>query len=453
MDIIIVGCGKVGSTLVEQLSDENHNITVIDKDAAKVGRITNSYDIMGFVGDGTSYSLQMNAGVENADLLIAVTGSDELNLLCCLFAKKAGNCRTIARVRNPLYNKDLHYIKEELGLSMVINPEYAAAMEIARLLRFPSANKIDTFAKGRVEMARFKVQPEHKICGNSLSQIRTQYKCDLLICAVERKGEVCIPDGNFVIEPDDIISVIATPVNSNYFFEKIGADTHKVKDAMIIGGGTITYYLGAQLQNMGIKLRIVESNLQRCEELSDLLPKTMIINGDGTNKELLLEEGLANTEAFVALTNIDEENILLALYARKQSRAKSIVKIDRSSFDEVIRELDVGSIIDPKYITANYIIRYVRGMRKNSTENSIETLYKILDGRAEAVEFLIEPDCPLIGQKLKNLQTKDNLLIGCITRKRRVLIPGGDDSFQPDDSVIVVTTHTGLKEITDILRR
>lgn len=453
MNIIVVGCGKVGMTLVEQLSSENHDITVIDKESERVDIATNTYDVMGLVGDGTSYTMQLEAGVEQADLLIAVTGSDELNLLCCLFAKKAGNCRTIARVRNPLYNKDIHYIKEELGLSMVINPEYAAATEIARLLRFPSAIKIDTFAKGRVELIRFKVNAQYKVCGSALSEIRSKYKCDILICAVERGDDIYIPDGNFVIEPEDILSIIATPINSNNFFEKIGADTHKVKDALIIGGSTITYYLAAQIQNMGIKLRIIENNLKRCEELSDLLPKALIIHGDGTDKDLLMEEGLANTEALIALTNIDEENILLALYARKQSRAKSIVKINRTTFNEVIRELDIGSVIDPKYITANNILKYVRGMRKNSTENSIVTLYKLINNRAEAVEFLIEPDCPMIGTKLKDLQTKDNLLIGCITRKNKVFIPGGDDSFQENDSVVVVTTHSGLKEITDIRKR
>lgn len=452
MNIIVVGCGKVGMTIVEQISGENHDITVIERNSKKVELVASKYDVIGVTGDGASYSVQMEAGVEEADLLIAVTGSDELNLLCCLFAKKAGNCKTIARVRNPIYNKDIHYIKEELGLSMVINPEFAAATEIARLLRFPSATKVDTFAKGRAEMVHFRVLPEHKICNLSLSEVRSRFKYDILVCAVEREGEVIIPGGNFVVHAEDILSIIANPLNTNNFLERIGADTHKVKDVMVIGGGKITYYLALQIQNMGIKMRIIENNISRCEELSENFPKALIIHGDGTDKELLMEEGLAKTEAFVPLTDIDEENILLALYAKRESKAKSIVKINNATFNEVFQELDAGRVIDPKRITANRIIKYVRSMRNHQSEDQIVTLCKIINDQAEAIEFLVEADCPLIGRKIKAMELKKNLLIGCITRKAKAFIPSGDDCFEAGDSVVIVTINNRLERITDILR-
>lgn len=391
MNIIIVGCGKVGRTLAEQLSNEKHNIVIVDIIEKKIQDTTEDIDIMGFLGNAASINTLLDAGIETADLLIAVTGSDELNLLCCLIAKRVSKCHTIARVRNPVYSKELGFIKQSLGISMIINPEYAAAIEIARILRFPSAIKIDTFAKGRVELLKFKIKPEFKLNNMSVMEFGERYKNLILIGAVERGEEVSIPSGNFILKDNDIVSVIASPINSALFFKKIGIHTHQVKSTMIVGGGTLSYYLAKILLSMKIRVLIVESNAARCEQLSELLPDATIIHGDGTDKNLLLEEGLTRVESFVTLTNLDEENILLSLFAKKNSNAKLVSKVNRIAFDDIIEGLDIGSVIYPKYITADYILQYVRAMQ-NSIGSNVETLYQILDNKAEALEFSIHDE-------------------------------------------------------------
>ena len=324
MKIIIIGCGKVGLTLAEMLSAENHDIVLVDSSFQKLQSIPESLDGLRVPGNGASINTQMEAGVEDADILIAVTGSDELNLLCCLIAKKAGKCHTIARVRNPIYNKELAFIKEKLGLSMIINPELTAAAEISRLLRFPSAIKIDTFAKGRVELLKFRIRPEFGLNDLPIHQISSKTNSDILICGVERGNEIAIPDGNFILKDNDVLSIVASPSNAAAFFKNIGLKTHQVKNTMIVGGGTIAYYTARSLLDMKIDVRIVENNRERCEQLSELLPDATIIYGDGTDKQLLLEEGLSEAESFVTLTNLDEENVLLSLFAKENSKAKLV---------------------------------------------------------------------------------------------------------------------------------
>ena len=354
MNIIIVGCGKVGDTLAEQLSGEDNDVTVIDRDYSAVQALAEKYDIMGIVGSGTDHNVLKEAGVENSDLLIAVTGSDERNLLCCLIAKKAGNCQTIARVRNPEFNRQIRYIKEELGLAMVINPEYAAAKEISRILGFPSAIKIETFAKGRAEVLKFRIPPDSLLDNLRVSEITTKLHCnEVLICTVERGEQVIIPDGNFTLKEKDIVSIVASPKKAKQFFKAIKIQTNQVKDAIIIGGGKITFYLAQQLLAMGIDVKIIEINRTRCEELSELLPQATVICGDGVNKELLMEEGLTRADSFVTLTNMDEENILLSLFAKsKNDNMNIITKINSIDFYEVINNLDLDSIIYPKHVTA-----------------------------------------------------------------------------------------------------
>ena len=358
MQIIIVGCGKVGLTLAEQLTGEGHNLVLIDLDSEKIQEAVENFDVMGIVGNGSSFSVLSEADVDHADLLIAVTGSDELNLLCCLFAKKTSRCQTIARVRNPLYNEELAFIKEQLGISMIINPELAAATEISRILRFPSASKIDRFAKGKVEMLKFRLRPEFKLDGYRVADFFSKLKFDVLVCAVERGEEVFIPNGEFVLRDNDIISIMATPQNSMGLFKRIGVKTNQVRSCMIAGGGTIGFYLAKRLCEMHINVRLIEIDRKRCEELTELLPEATIIHGDATDKQLLIEEGLGQTESFVSLTNLDEENLFLALYAKKHSGAKLIAKVNRITFDDIIDELNIDSIIYPKYITADYIIQY-----------------------------------------------------------------------------------------------
>ena len=406
---------------------------------------------MGVLGNASSINTLLDAGIETADILIAVTGSDELNLLCCLIAKKVSKCHTIARVRNPVYGKEIGFIKERLGISMIINPEQAAAIEISRLLRFPSAIKIDTFAKGRVELLKFKVKPEFHLDQMTVMEVAERYKNSILICAVERGDEVYIPSGNFVLKDNDIISIIASPVNSALFFKRIGIHTHQVKSTMIVGGSTISYYLAKLLLAMKIRVLIVEANKDRCEQLSELLPDATIINGDGTDKNLLLEEGLTRVESFVTLTNLDEENILLALFAKKNSNAKLVSKVNRIAFDDIIEGLDIGSVIYPKYLTADYILQYVRAMQ-NSIGSNVETLYQILDNKAEALEFSVHEDCPFLNTPLADLDIRNNLLVTCINRNGKITIPRGQDSIQLGDTVIVVTTVKGLHDIKDILK-
>lgn len=452
MHIIIVGCGKVGRTLAEQLQEENTDLTLIDISEKTINSVTEDIDAMGVVGNGASINTLMEAGVDSADILISVTASDELNLLCCLIAQKTGHCQTIARVRNPVYSQEIGFIKEKLGISMIINPELAAAQEISRLLRFPAAIKIDAFSKGRVELLKFKVLPEFGLDGMTISRITEKYRCDILFCAIENKDELSIPGGDHIIHNGDFVSIIATPQNTAQFFKKIGLKTHQVKNALIIGGGTISVYLAKMLSDIRIPVKIIEQNFQRCEYLSEQLPDATIINGDGTNRSLLIEEGLETAESFVTLTNLDEENIFLPLFARKVSKAKLVAKVNRLPYTDIIDELDIGSVIYPKYLTADMILRYVRAMQ-NTIGSNVETLYHILDNQAEALEFNIRDDSSIVGIPLADLKLKDNLLVCCLTRHGVVSIPRGQDTIQIGDNVIIVTTHKGLRDICDILEK
>ncbi len=449
LKIIIVGCGKVGSTLVSRLCEEGHDVTVIDKNAAVIQNICESYDVLGIIGNGASYHVQMEAGIEDANLTIAVTGSDELNLLCCTVAKKVGRCSAIARVRNPDYSEELHYLRDRLGISLIINPDLEASNEIARLLRFPAAIAINSFAKGQVEMITFKLPEDNMLAGKALYNL--SQKGEILICAVEREGTLMIPDGNFVLEGGDIVSFISTVKNAHAFFKKIGLKTHQVANSMIIGGGRTSYYLAKQLLEMGIEVKIIEMDMKRCEELSGLLDDAMIICGDGTDEKLLTREGIDHIESFIPLTGMDEENILLTLRAKRNPATKVITKVNRIAFDSVIESLELGSVVYPKYLIAETIIAYVRA-KQNSIGSNIETLYHIFDGRAEAIAFRVEKDSTLAGIPLKTLNLKKDLLIACIARKGKVIIPKGDDTIQIGDKVIVVTMQTGFHDIRDIIQ-
>lgn len=451
MKIIIVGCGKVGTTLAEQLGNEHYDIVVVDTAERRIHEIAESIDALTVVGNGSSIGTLMEAGVDTADILIAVTGSDEQNLLCCLVAQSVSKCQTIARVRNPVYNEELTFIQERLGISMTINPELVTAREIARLLSFPSAIKIDTFAKGRVELLQFRIKPEFELDNFPVSKLQEKYKCDLLVAGVERGEDIFIPDGSFVLQNEDLITIIAAPQHATRFFDAIHLKTHQVRNCMIVGGGTIGYYLAKQLLSMKIKVRIVEYDRERCEELSTMLPDATIICGDGTDHKLLTEEGLERVEGFVTLTNMDEENVLLSLYAKENSSAKLVTKVNRLGFDTVIQNLDLGSVIYPKYLTADYILQYVRAMQ-NSIGSKVETLYHILGARAEALEFKIREASPVVNVPLSQIRLKDNLRILCINRHGVITIPRGHDSIQVGDTVIIVTTHPGLHDIQDILR-
>lgn len=449
MNIIIVGCGKVGQTITQELIKEKNNITVIDINANNLRAVSDT-DVMCITGNGATYAVQKEAGIESADLLIAVTDSDELNLLCCMVAKKAGNCKTIARVRNPEYSNDSSFLKNELGLAMVINPELAAAEEIARVLRFPSATNIDTFAHGRVELLKFKVPENSPLVDLSVREISTVLKCDVLICTIERNNDVYIAKGDFKFEKKDVVSLIATPKNASAFFEKINHKRHSVKNALIIGGGKITEYLCELLLEDGLSVKVIEEDIEPCDRLCTLMPKLTVIHGDPSERALLLQEGIATTGAFVALTDQDEENILLSLFAKNAGKGKLVTKIGRTDFDEVIAPLELDSIVIPKSITADMILQYVRSANSSAGSN-VETLYNIIPGKAEAVEFAINEHSDITDTPLMKLKFKKNVLIASILRKDKVIIPHGQDMILPGDRVIIVSNQLALRDITDVL--
>lgn len=450
MKIVIVGCGKVGFALAKQLSDEGHDITVVDTNAERIERITETLDVMGYVGNGTSVSLFQELDIDNVDVFVAVTGSDELNLLCCMFAKKTSNCHVIARVRNPVYSHEIDFIKQQMGISVIINPELAAAREIFSLLRFPGAEQIDTFADGRVHLIKFELKESYGLDGVLLKDISAILGTDILICAVERGQSVVIPGGNFALHSGDLVTFLSTHEKTVKFFHKLKLQTRPVKNTLIVGGGTIGYYLAQDLIKHGIHVRIIDKDPERCRTLAEALPEATILNGDGTDRQFLLAEGLELTESFVSLTNVDEENVLLTLFAKKHCHGKMITKVNRLEFDDILDGLDVGSVVYPKYLTCDFILQNVRALR-NKAGSNVKTLYHILDNRVEALEFTVHEDSAATREPLYKLHLKPNLLICCITRGDEIIIPHGSDRIQIGDNVIVVTLHHGLHDIRDIV--
>lgn len=451
MKIVIIGAGKIGVTLCDQLVREGHEITVVDCNPSAL-EVIGTLDVMTVEGNGITREIQIEAGVPDADLAIAVMSTDEQNLLACLIAKKLGVGNTIARVRNPEYASGISMVKDELGLSMALNPELASASEIARILRVPSAIKIDTFSGGRVELHKALLPDDCKLAGMKLSELG-KLQSGVLICAVERDAhDVYIPDGSFTLRAGDRISFITKPKTAYKFFRSIGIPAEPAKRVMILGGGRISFYLAKQMLDFGADVKIVESNLEVCESLSERLPEVTVIHGDGTNERLLAEEGIANMDAVASLTGIDEENVLMSLYARSVSRAKIITKINRTTFSHIIKSMDLGSVVHPRYIAADHIVRYVRAMQ-NSLGSNVETLYKIVGNKAEALEFRATARSAVCGKPLMELELLPNLLIGAINRGGKILTPGGHDTIEPGDTVIVVTTVTGLNDLDDILDR
>ena len=452
MKIIIVGCGKIGSTIARELNDEGHHIVVIDKNPQAVENLTGSIDIMGITGNGASFEILQEAEIENADLIIAVTGADELNIYCCLLARSAGVRHTIARVRNPEYTKDLPRIKDILGLSLSINPELICAREMDRLLKFPGAIEIDTFAKGVVELIKISV-PENSFLSNvQVKSTAHFFKGKVRICTVERNGETFIPNGDFVIHSDDKISLLASSSDATKILKKLGLLSSRSRSVVILGGSKTAFYLADYLIRAGVKVKIIEKNKERCEVLAERLHDAVIINGNCMDLDLMTAEGVENASGIVALMNNDEENILISLYLRKISDAKIITKINNESFGSIVDSLKLDSIINPKHLAGEQIAKYVRSMQ-NSLGSSVETLYHISENNdVEALEFKVKEDSWVTGIPLKDLKLKDNLQIACINRNGRIIRPSGLDAIELHDTVIVVTKHTGLSKLEDILK-
>ncbi len=452
MNIVVAGGGRVGSELLQQLSQEGHSVTVIDVSGARVEELNGQYDVMGIVGNCATLQVMQDAQVEKADLMIATTASDEQNLLACLLARKMGAKHTIARVRDPQYVGQMEFLAEELGLSMYVNPEYSAASEIFRLLRFPSAQKIEVFAGGRVEIVEVTVPEGSGIAGIPLRDLPRAFGARILICAVQRDGKVCIPKGGFEVREGDRISITAEPNEVSRVFKKWGLLRKKADDVMLVGGGLTAYYLARMLRGIGARTMIVERDGDRCRQLCELLPDATVIHGDGTNHELLGEVGIQNMDGVVALTGSDEENIMLGMYAASLGdHLKVVVKVNNGNLVRLGERAGLDSVLSPKHITANTILRYVRGM-SNSLDSNVEALHTICSGQAEALEFSVGKQAEgVAGIPLKDLHLREDLLLACIIREGKPIIPGGSDMIRRGDHVLVVTTAEGLNDLTDIL--
>ena len=450
MNIIIVGCGQVGTTLARELGEDGNNITVVDTSFASVQAVTNKLDVMGVIGNGASHTTLMEAGIDTADLIIAVTNSDELNLLCCILAKKQSNCKTIARVRSHRYNEEADYLKNELGLAMVINPEFASAEEIARVLRFPSALSIEPFCGGRVELLKFRLPEDSKIIGMSVREVTTKYKSEVLFCTAERGGESFIIKGDFVFNAKDVISIICEPKSAEDFFGKIGYKTEAVKDAIIASAGEITNYLCSIFAKGKVNIKVIDPDRSVCENLSTEFPTVTAVNGKITDQELLLEEGIERTDAFIALGKTDEENILASLFAHDCGTKKIVTKIKKAEYADMVTRLDLDTVFSPQSIVADMIVRFVRATRSTLGSN-VETMYNVIQGEVEASEFRITAESPIVGKPLMQLKFKPDVLIAAITRADKVILPRGNDVISVGDSVIVVSKITGLNSVLDIL--
>ncbi len=452
MKIIIVGDGKVGYSLAEGLSKEDNDVTIIDKNSQALQKASDNLDVMCIKGSGGSAQILQAAGVQEADLLVAATSSDEMNMVCCLIGKKLGAAATVARIRDPEYAHELAGIKRDLGLDMIINPEQAAAGEIARQLRFSSSANVDVFARGRAELVEIRVTAEMVLANMSLYEMHSHFSMGVLVGAVEREGQVFIPNGESVLQAGDTIYMVGRPSNISDFCKRVGMHTQKVKDAMIIGGGRVAYYLSRYLAETGIKVKIIEIDPQRCNELAELLPGTLIICGDGSDDSFLRSENLGDMDAFVAVTGRDEENLLNALMAKQSGVPKVVAKANRINYAHVIEGLGIDSVVAPKQIVTNHIIKYVRGL-KNAMGNKVETLYKIVGGRAEALEFTAGPSTSFLEMPLKELTLIPGVLLAAIVRGADVIIPHGSDAVRKGDSVIIVTTQENLTDLNQIVAR
>ncbi len=452
MRVIVVGCGKIGSTIIEALVSEGHEVVAMDNDVAAVTEITNIYDVFGICGNGVDCETLTEAGVEKAELLVAVTGSDELNMLSCFLARRMGAKHTIARIRNPEYNdQSLGFMRQQLNLSMSINPEMLAAQELFKILKLPSAVTVETFSRRNFEMIELVLRPDSVLGDHSLMELRKKYSAKFLVCVVQRDDKVYVPDGNFVLKGGDRIGITATPSEIHKFLRQIGVMQRQAKSVMILGASRTAYYLAKMLLENGTAVKVVDKNHARCEEFATLLPGAVVIEGDGIQQELLQEEGIGSVDAFVALTGLDEQNILVSFFATSQDVPKVIAKVNRHELGSMAEKLGLECIISPKKIVTDVLSRYARALR-NSVGSKVETLYKIMDGRAEALEFWVKDDFKGIDIPLKVLTLKPNILITGIMRGRKVILPSGDDVIQTGDKVVVLTAGHHFDDLSDILR-
>lgn len=450
MKIIIVGCGRVGYSLAEKLNADDNDVVVVDVSAEKVADTTAQFDVMGVVGNGATFSVLQEAGIGDADLLIAVTSSDELNLLCCMIAKKEGDCKTVARIKQPAYSKEAEYLQQRLDLAAVINPEYEAAKEIARVLRFPSATRIEPFGQGRVELISIRLGAGNLLIGQSVREIMPKLRANVQFAAIERGDEAYIVHGDTVFEEKDVLTFVSTPKDASDFLAKIRRKGRAVKDAMIVGGGVITRYLCDMLSRAGISVKVVEKNYDLCEALASDYTKITVINANPSDYTLLKEQGIETTDAFVALADLDEENILLSLFAKEWGVKKLVTKINRIDYDGVVAKLDLDTVVCPKNLTADIILRYVRSA-KNAHGSNMQNFYNVVQDQVEAAEFIVKEGSVVVGKPISELDWKQGVLVASIVRDNKVILPRGNDCILAGDSVILVTKDVALFDIEDAL--
>lgn len=452
MNIITVGCGKIGTTILSSLLAEGHDIVAVDSNPDVISEISNIYDSMYVCGSGTDCETLSEAGVEHTELFVAVTGSDELNMLSCYIAKKMGAKHTIARIRNPEYNdKSLNFLRQQLDLSTSINPDLLAAQDLFQVLKLPSAVKIEYFSHRNFEMLELVLREGSPLCGASLSELRKRYEAKFLICAAQRGDEVYIPDGNFQLQVGDRIELTAAPSEIQKLLKMMGVLRKQARDVMILGASRMGYYLARRLLASGSNVKIIDKNHRRCQEISESLPGAVVICGDGAQQELLLEEGLRSMDAFIALTGMDEENILISFFASSQGVPKVISKVNRDELRSIAEKMGLDTLISSRSAISNVISRYARALQ-NSLGSNVETLYKVMDGRAEALEFRVQADFPMTNVPLKDMRLKSGILVAGIIRNRKTIIPSGEDVILPGDRVIVLSASSGMHDLSDILR-
>ncbi len=452
MNVIVIGCGKIGTAIISNFVSEGHDVVAVDNNPEVISELTNTYDVMGACGNGADSEILEEANVRKAELVIAVTGSDELNMLSCFLARRMGAKHTIARMRNPEYNdRSRAFMRQQLDISMSLNPELSTAHEIFNILKFPSAAKVESFSGRNFEMIEIRLKNDSKLDGMRIADMRLKYNAKFLICAVQRDDAVYIPDGNFVLKSGDKIGITAAPAEISKFLKELGILQKRARSVMILGGGRIAYYLSKMLEAENVPVTVIERDRAVCDTLCELLPKAVIINGDGANRELLIEEGLRSVDAFVALTGMDEENILVTSYVQSQNVPKVIAKVNRTELIPLAEHWGLDCIVTPKKLVSDRVLKYARAL-ENSADSSMETLYTLMDDKVEALEFKVKPDFPKLNIPFKELKTKPNVLIAGIMRDRSIIIPAGDDMLMSDDKVVILAANQRINTLSDILK-
>ena len=450
MKIIIAGAGKVGSTVAAMLAVEGHDITLIDKDSRMIEKISNELDIICVEGSATNSETLIEAGAAEADLLLAATKDDEVNMICGISARKLGTSHVIARIRDPEYLQQTEFLREALGLSVIVNPEYECASEISRILRFPSAVRVDAFSKGSAEIVEYRVIEGDRLNGMQLKDLPSAFGAKVLVSVVEREGDAIIPNGGFMLKNGDKLSILGSSRELRRFFVAAGQYKKPVRKVMIMGGGRIAVYLTRLLVESGMSVSVVERNAERCELLCDLIPEAQIIHGDATLSEVLLEEGIRSADAFVALTGDDGDNIITSMYARRCSVGKIVTKVNREHFSEILESSGLECVVSPKELVAQQLTRYVRAMN-NSLGGSMETMYRLADGKVEALEFKVNSDAACVGKPLKALKLKKNILISAVIRGDQSIVPDGGTVILPGDHAVIITEAGRLNDIDEIV--